>query len=250
MFDYADVFQDAAAAARYDEEVYAPGGWAAAVDRRQRVRLRRWLRGAFPAGTRPVQHDFACGTGRVLTMFDGLVAGAHGYDTSATMLARARARPVPGELHLISEGGPAEPVATGSPVLVTLFRFLLNAPPEGRAAALAFAARALPDRDAGYLLVENHGPSGSLRGLGRRRHRSDRWFAELSHRRVADLLAGHGFTIVGRHGFGLAPAGSYRQGWSRPLARTVDALAGRIPHAAVATAVVYVARRFDSTYKL
>jgi hypothetical protein len=30
----------------------------------------------------------------------------------------------------------------------------------------------------------------------------------------------------------------------------VDALAGRIPHAAVATTVVYVARRFDSTYTL
>jgi hypothetical protein len=141
-------------------------------------------------------------------------------------------------------------MATGSPALVTLFRFLLNAPPEGRAAALAFAARALPDRDAGYLLVENHGPSRSLRALGRRRHRADRWFAELSHREVADLLAGHGFGIVCRHGFGLAPAGTYRHGWSRPLARTADALAGHVPHAAVATTVVYAARRFDSTYKL
>ncbi|MEV4623144.1 hypothetical protein AB0J74_31105 [Asanoa sp. NPDC049573] len=98
--------------------------------------------------------------------------------------------------------------------------------------------------------MENHGPSGSLRGLGRRRHRADRSFAELCHRRVADLLAGHGFEIVARHGFGLAPAGSYRSGWSRPLARAVDALSVHIPHAAVATTAVYMARRFDSTYKL
>ncbi|GAA1858662.1 class I SAM-dependent methyltransferase [Asanoa iriomotensis] len=250
MSDYASVFRDAAAAARYDEEVFAAGGWAAEVDRRQRARLRRWVGEAFPPGSRPVQHDFACGSGRTLAMFEGLVAGAHGYDTSATMLARARRRLPGAALHLIEEGVPAEPVRAGAPVLVTAFRFLLNAPAEARVAALSFAALALPDPSSGYLLVENHGPRGSLRAVGRRRHRGQRWFAELSHGEVADLLGRHGFAIVDRFGFALAPAGTYSRGWSRPLAQVLDAVSDRVPHAAIATDVVYVARRFDSTYNL
>ncbi|GIF63843.1 hypothetical protein Ais01nite_18780 [Asanoa ishikariensis] len=242
MRDYANVFHDAAAAARYDKEVFAAGGWAAGVDRRQRSRLRRWVREAF-GDARPTQHDFACGSGRSLAMFEGLTASAHGYDTSVTMLSRARARLPAAEFHLVEDGVPATPAATGTPALVTLFRFLLNAPPEGRAAALDFAVRALPHRASGFVLVENHGPSGSLRALGRRRHRGERWFAELSHRDVGNLLERHGFTVIDRFGFGVAPAGAYRHGWSRPLARALDTATRLVPHAAVSTDVVYVARR-------
>jgi len=242
MRDYAGVFRDEAVATRYDEVVYAPGTWASEVHRRQRAYLRRWLCRAYPR-IAPVHHDFACGTGRVLEMFADLVAARHGYDTSATMLARARSRGLDADLHLVPEGEDARPAAAGPPALVTVFRFLLNAPPAAREAAIAFAARVLPDRDAGYLVVENHGPKRSLRGLGRHRHRDDPWFAELSHEEVTDLLGRHGFTVVRRRGFGMAPPGAYRRDWARPYARALDAASTALPHATVATNVVHIARR-------
>jgi hypothetical protein len=57
-------------------------------------------------------------------------------------------------------------------------------------------------------------------------------------------MARHGFEIVERRGFALAPAGSYRRTWIRPVARRVDDVAARMPRlSSVATDVLYVARR-------
>ena len=53
-------------------------------DRQARCRARTYTE------RRPVQHDFACGTGRAIRLLHGLVRAAHGYDVSAVMLAKAR----------------------------------------------------------------------------------------------------------------------------------------------------------------
>lgn len=238
--DYAQIFQSDAAVAKYEHVVYAPDSYSTAVSARQRAYLRRLVRRQFPE-RRPVQHDFACGTGRAVRMLAGLVTAAHGYDTSPAMLDRARG--VPAALHLLTADQPPRPVPTAGPAVVTVFRFLLNSPPAARDAALAFAAWALPHPDAGYLVVENHGPSRSLRALGRRRHTHNPWYAELSHVDVTALLRRHRFNLVHRHGFGLCPAGAYRRPLTRPLARTIDAVADHLSHAAVATDVLYIARR-------
>jgi SAM-dependent methyltransferase len=240
--DYTEVFQNAAAVARYQRVVYAPGSWASVVDARQRRFLRALARRRFPAP--PVQHDFACGTGRVLRALAGRVSAAHGYDSSVEMLARAA--DTGAELHVVDPDGPVpSPVPTDGPALVTLFRLLLNAPPDLRDRALSFAAAALPTPDSGLLVVENHGNRRSLRHLRRfRRPRGNAWFAELSHVEVADLLSRHGFRLVERRGFALLPQGAYRRRWLRPLARLIDAAATRIPALApVCTDVLYVARR-------
>src|SRR3712207_8013996 len=84
-----------------------------------------------------------------------------------------------------------------------MFRLLLNVDDAVRDRALAFAARALPTRDSGVLVVENHGNADSVRHLRARRHRGERWFAELSHEQVAALLDRHGFEIVERRGFSM-----------------------------------------------
>jgi hypothetical protein len=54
-----------------------------------------------------MQHDFACGTGRAIRQLRGLVREAHGYDTSATMLAQARAT----GRGLVARGGRRRPGA-------------------------------------------------------------------------------------------------------------------------------------------
>jgi predicted TPR repeat methyltransferase len=242
--DYAEVFQSEAAVEKYERVVYAPETYATAVSGRQRAFLRRLVRREFTA-RRPIQHDFACGTGRAIKLLHGVVRAAHGYDSSAQMLAKAEEAGVYAKLHQVTEDGPVpEPATVDGPALVTVFRLLLNAPKDVRDRAIAFAARVLPEADSGLLVVENHGNRSSLRHLRHRQHRGNEWFAELQHAEVEQLLARHGFEVIDRRGFAVFPAGAYRREWLRPMARRADDLATRSRRlSAVATDVLYVARR-------
>jgi SAM-dependent methyltransferase len=245
--DYAEIFRNDAAVDKYEKVVYAPDSYSSAVSARQQAYLRRLVRRYFLA-RRPVQHDFACGTGRAIRILHGVVRSAHGYDVSTAMLTKAREAGVYAKLHEIAADGPVPaPMRTDGPALVTIFRLLLNVPDEVRDRAIAFAALAVPTRDDGLLVVENHGNRASLRHLGRRRHRGNDWFAELSHEQVVALLARHGFELMDRRGFALFPDGAYRRAWLRPVASWMDGLAARIPWlSGVCTDVLYVARRVSA----
>ncbi|WP_433042783.1 methyltransferase domain-containing protein [Dactylosporangium sp. CS-033363] len=242
--NYADAFQNADAVGKYQHVTYAPGSYAWRINQRQRSYLRAVVRREF-ADLRPTQHDFACGTGRAIRNLHGLVWQAHGYDTSPEMLAEAVRMGTDARLHVVGTAGPVpEPAVTGGPALVTMFRLLLNVDDAVRERALAFAAKTLPDAEAGVLVVENHGNRRSLRHLRARRHAGRRWFAELSHDQVVRLLHRHGFEVVARRGFSMLTPGWYERPLLRHAARTADGLACRLPgSAAWAVNVVYVARR-------
>jgi SAM-dependent methyltransferase len=242
--DYTELFQDESTVAKYEHVVFAPDSYASAISRRHRFYLRRLVKRAFPY-RRPLQHDFACGTGRAIRILHGLVRGAHGYDSSAQMLARAAESGVYASLHLVeADGELPEPVESDAPVLVTVFRLLLHADEHVRERAVAFAAKALRNYDAGLLVVENHGNRRSLRHLRHRRHHSSPWFEELDHVEVAELLDRHGFTIVEKRGFSLFTQGWYGRRFLRPIATAIDNLLARTGWGSTwAVNVLYVARR-------
>ncbi|MEU7826804.1 SAM-dependent methyltransferase [Catellatospora sp. NPDC049133] len=245
--DYTEIFQDEATVEKYEHVVYAPDSYASAINRRQRAYLRRLAKRAFPY-RRPVQHDFACGTGRAIRILHGLVRGAHGYDTSAAMLAKAEEVGAYAELHLVAaEGEVPDPTPTEIPALVTIFRLLLNVDNDVRERAIAFSAKVLPNYDAGLLVVENHGNRHSLRHLRHARHTGSPWFAELDHTEVAELLDRHGFTIVEQRGFALFTQGWYGRRGLRTLAKLVDDVVARTGWGGKwAVNVLYVARRTRS----
>ncbi|WP_229072089.1 class I SAM-dependent methyltransferase [Actinoplanes sp. DH11] len=238
--EYTEVFQDAAAVEKYENVTYAPDSYASRISDRQRDYLRSLVRREFTEHP-PVHHDFACGTGRAIRALHGLVREAHGYDTSAEMMAKAADVGSRAYWHQVPMDGPVPtPVPAGFPALVTIFRLLLNVDDGVRDRALAFAAKALPHRGSGLLVVENHGNAGSLRHLRARKHDGERWFAELSHEQVAGLLARHGFEIVERRGFSMLTPSLHE---SR-TARIADAAARRLPGTdGYAVNVLYTARR-------
>jgi SAM-dependent methyltransferase len=241
--DYSQVFQNANAVDRYEGVQYAPDSQATAVEARQRRYVRRLVERSFAQP--PAQHDFACGTGRAIGMLDGLVAEAHGYDTSEQMLDRARQYGYRARWHVIPVTGPVpEPEPVHGPAVVTMFRLLLNVPDHVRERAIAFAATALPQPRSGLLIVQNHGSSRSLRHLRARKHAGNPWFSELSDRRVVELLGRHGFEIVARRGFAMFPRGWYRPKATRALVRYLDdLLCGSRVLDRYAVDVLYVARR-------
>jgi SAM-dependent methyltransferase len=238
--EYSQVFQDEDAVEKYESVTYAPDTYASRINERQRAYLRGLVIRSF-GGRPPVQHDFACGTGRAIRTLHGLVREAHGYDVSAEMMAKAAAVGTRAQFHQVPvDGPPPRPVAAGRPAVVTMFRLLLNVDDAVRERALEFAAAALPSPDAGLLVVENHGNAKSVRHLRARRHSGERWFAELSHEQVAGLLDRHGFEIVERRGFSMLTPSLY----GLPLARAADAAMTRVPGSdALAVDVLYTARR-------
>jgi predicted TPR repeat methyltransferase len=227
--------------------VFAPDTYASAVNARQRSYLRALVRREFPH-RRPVQHDFACGTGRAIKLLHGMVRAAHGYDTSAAMLSRAHEYGVRASLHAVADSGDVpRPVGEETPALVTIFRLLLNVAEPVRDRAIAFAALALRTPDAGLLVVENHGNSRSARHLRHMRRAGDPWFNELSHAQIEALLERHGFEVVARRGFALLPPGAYANRWLRFIASWLDDLTARVPLlSGISTTVLYVARRKPS----
>jgi SAM-dependent methyltransferase len=189
----------------------------------------------------PVQHDFACGTGRAIRTLHGLVRAAHGYDTSAEMMKKAAEVGSQARWHQVPMAGPVpDPVVAGTPAIVTMFRLLLNVDDSVRDRALAFAAKVLRTRADGVLVVENLGNASSLRHLRARRHSGERWFAELSHEQVGQLLARHGFEVVERRGFSMLTQSLH----GNPLARAADAATRTLPGTGgFAVNVLYTARR-------
>lgn len=246
--DYTEIFQDEATVEKYEHVVYAPDSYSSAINRRQRSYLRGLAKRAFPY-RRPVQHDFACGTGRAIRILHGLVRGAHGYDTSAAMLAKATEIGAYAQLHHVAaEGDVPAPAPTDSPALVTIFRLLLNVENDVRDRAIAFGAKVLPHYDAGLLVVENHGNRHSLRHLRHHRHSGSPWFAELDHVEMAELLDRHGFTIVEQRGFAIFTQGWYGRPWLRAFAQFVDDVVARTGVGGRwAVNVLYVARRTRPT---
>jgi hypothetical protein len=241
---YTEVFRSDDAAEKYDEVVYAPGTAAALINDRQRAFLRRLVRSRF-GDEKPVQHDFACGTGRAIENLEGHVSAAYGYDSAVEMITRARERKLPGAFRVVPADGPVpDPMPTSGPAIVTVFRLFLNVGPDVRDRAVAFAAKVLTGPDSGVLVIENHGNSRSLRHLSARRKRGDEWFNELSHREVRETLERHGFTIESMRGFALVPKGAHRPRWLRPIARAADAIGSRMRLLApYSRCVLYVARR-------
>jgi SAM-dependent methyltransferase len=237
--EYTKVFQDADAVDKYEHVTYAPDSYASRINERQQAYLRKLVAREFE--TAPVQHDFACGTGRAIRTLHGLVREAHGYDTSAEMMAKAAEVGSQAHWHQVPTDGPVpEPVRAGYPAIVTMFRLLLNVHPDVRDRAVAFAAKALPEAASGLLVVENHGNAGSLRHLRARRHSGERWFAELSHQEVGELLDRHGFEVIERRGFSMLTESLDH----KRLARAADAAARKLPGAdSYAVNVLYTARR-------
>lgn len=244
--EYTRFFYASDNADAYDRVVYNPNSYDSFISRQQIAWLRDFVSAEF--GNRPpIHHDFACGTGRIVEALSGHVLESHGYDTSSSMLERARQKSPSARFHLIGQDQSAEvpPGAIEGKVLVTMFRLLLNASPQARASGLAFAAQVLrAAADTGVLILNNHGNKWSLRQLASlRRYRKDAWFHALSSGEVQRLAKAYGLEIVNAQGFGVTPRSLHNHRLTRRMAERMDMWAQRVPWlTCVSIDVVYVIR--------
>ncbi len=151
---YRTRFAAAADATSYDQGEYAPGGYPGLLWRLEQDVLREVVEGLRQATTEIDYLDFACGTGRVLAFVERLVDRSTGVEVSEAMLEVARQKVHTARLVRADITVGADEVS-GPFDLITAFRFVLNAEPELRLAALRRLTELLRD-DRSVLVFNNH----------------------------------------------------------------------------------------------
>jgi SAM-dependent methyltransferase len=187
--------------------------------------------------------DFACGTGRVLQYLEQRVDETTGIDVSAEMLKLARQRCRRSALIRCDVTRGESPELDGEIDLVTTFRFLLNAEPALRSAALRWIRAVLIP--GGHLVANFHLNPLSVRGRYLRLRRLGQpALPMLSPAEAQSVLAATGFTAVACYGYEYLP---YRRDGDHLMApklrqRLESALLNRPWLAGVGGAFVMVAR--------
>lgn len=131
--DYTNRFQAQEDVSSYELKEYGAGSYSSFIWDLQRPAIERIVRNFGKNRTEPVRLlDFACGTGRVLSVLAPLVTSAVGVDISAQMaaVARTKCRSARIEVGDIL----AQPDLLGGETfdIISCFRFVLNAEPELR----------------------------------------------------------------------------------------------------------------------
>jgi len=168
------------------------------LDRREQVALLQILR-QLRVGPATRILDFACGTGRLTQVLDGVAGECYAVDISESMVAVARSKCARTTFFV----GDASQTRLPIPLVdvVTAFRFFGNAQLELRRAALKIIAAHL--REGGYLIANNHRNPWAIRNqLARITGPHTR--LDLSPRRFRALLHECGFRITCTYGIGLA----------------------------------------------
>ncbi len=161
--EYQGHFQQEQSAEAYDLDQYAPDSYWDVLWQIERNFLDSVVHRLREKKAVVRYLDFACGTGRVLAHLEQLCDESLGVDVSEAMLARARVRVRKASLvcgDITVQGAPVE----GRYDLITAFRFLLNAGPELRRAAVGALAARLRDPES-RLVVNCHGNSASYKAV-------------------------------------------------------------------------------------
>ena len=243
---YTERFQQKDEVSSYDADEYGVGSYASHMWCLQRPVLERLVNEFRALQSKPVRLlDFACGTGRVLSVLESLVDAADGVDISENMVAVARGKCSKARLlvgNILTERELLQPNYD----LISCFRFVLNAEPELRGRVLQRLRQLCSP--SGLLLINMHGNSRSLRHPAiawRRRHedaKGDIMLNEMSPGETRRLLEASGFEIVRRFGFGLLPPTLYRTPLRRIAGAVDGSLAGEHFWNGCAIDILYVCR--------
>jgi len=173
-----------------------------------------------------VRHlDFACGTGRVIELFEGIASFSTGIDVSKSMLAVAEAR-----LHSVefieadlTVGGV---LANRKFDFITAFRFFAIAEPELRRQAMAaLAERLAPD---GIIVFNNHKQTNSLTQIvANIVGKGDK--ITMSHEEVEHLTTGSGLRIERSIPIGILPISEHWRWIPTGAIRILEDILSKLP---------------------
>jgi SAM-dependent methyltransferase len=228
---YRDQFQDPQQVTTYETEQYNPTSWSSLLWLHEKKYLGSQMDELCASGARNDHYvDFACGSGRVLEFVAPRYEHSVGVDVSSEMLRRAAER-VPSATFQCRNVATSPASLEHKADLITCFRFLLNADPADRRAALRWMRDQLAD--GGVIILNNHGAARSHKIILfalRRRWSAGRRLAGnvLSDRAVQLLVKEAGLDVVRIQGFGYL-GGTFLKWLSFERMSKIQELLGRIP---------------------
>lgn len=168
--------------------------------------------------------DFACGTGRILSVAEGFFPRTVGVDVSEEMLKYARQTCQRSELH---RRDIIEDPLSESFDMATAFRFFVNAEQQLRESALGAIARGL--KPGGVLVANVHvnarSPLGAYYRL-RNAVRRGSPVSTLGHTEFSRLLELNGFRVEKTYWYSYLPRVGWHLGWlSRAFMEPVERVA-------------------------
>ncbi|MDP1725485.1 MAG: class I SAM-dependent methyltransferase [Bacteroidota bacterium] len=152
--DYKDYYLSKESAIEYDEVSYKEGTYGSVLWEIEKEKLINHLKNFCNTNKNIRYLDFACGTGRIVSLVEAFVEESNGIDISQSMLDRAAQKTK--HTNLI-QGDITKDVniIKGKYDLITTFRFVLNANPELREEALGILSEKLQSRDS-WLIFNMH----------------------------------------------------------------------------------------------
>ena len=224
---YAARFQNREDVLHYESVEYAPDSYASYIWSLQQPKVAELFKKYVPA-TDARLLDFACGTGRVLSFVENLVAHSDGLDISPEMAEVAKQKCTKANItvgNILTEPD----IVPGDYDVVTMFRFLLNTEQEMRYQVLREVRKRLVHKK-GVLIANIHGNTISTRNaaLAYRRLVHGESHSQLSRSQIFKMFEDTGYEVVEEYGFGLLPPLFYRT-FLIGLAKSVDSWASKLP---------------------
>jgi len=225
--DYSKSFQDTEAAKKYEEIVYGTKSHDSFIWSLQKKCLISIVENLKRCHESLIHLDFACGTGRVISVLDGITEKSTGLDISKEMIEIAQEKVKKSDL-LVGNILEEPEIVDSNYDLITTFRFFLNAEPELRESVMRSLSSRLRDKDS-RLIFSIQGNSQSFRHLSIAcRNWKGEQHHEMSLRDVRRLVEDAGLVIESWYGFGVSPALLHRTMLS-PLVKLVDRVAIKLP---------------------
>jgi SAM-dependent methyltransferase len=191
---YREQFSDEQKAQQYEDSQYHLGAYSSVLWEIEKDQLAKLVDEFRRTHNRIDYLDFAAGTGRVIEFMQHRVDSATGIEISPAMAKVAQDKLDTASMIC------ADITALGTPVestydIITAFRFVLNAEPELRLAAMKALAARLKD-DTSWLIFNNHGnlwshklamfPFHALRNFGSGHRTEGNYMTNCEARKIAE----------------------------------------------------------------
>jgi len=220
MKNYSNSFQTEEAARKYENFVYAKNSYDSFI---WGIQSRKLISIFEKIGkkTNPIIHlDYACGTGRILSLAENLTKESTGIDVSENMISIARKKVKKAKM-LVGDVSENDDILAPHYDVITLFRFILNTEPSIRNKIMNSLVSHLRAPH-GRLIFDIQGNRHSLRHLTiKLRPKPGERINEMSYKDVRRLVEDCGLDIESWCGFGVLPPVLHRS-WLGPLIRVLD----------------------------
>jgi SAM-dependent methyltransferase len=244
---YSTRFTNQVAAEEYEKQVYSPDSYSSDIWKLQIPVLQKIIRSQTKSREPVKLLDFACGTGRILSLVENEVDQSDGIDVSSYMADIARNKCGKSNFFVGNLIDHPELLSDDYDI-ITCFRYLLNTEPGNRDKVLKIFKEKLAAKN-GILVANIHGNSVSFRSwaLLYRRMVHNEHHNQMSRNEIRRMFHDGGFQISEEYGFGILPPLFYRTPL-RKIAGWIDRILHKISILnSISIDLLYVCRLDDRT---